>query len=369
MKTIQAQSKCLQEVLDGQRFNIDYYQREYRWGTKQVVDMLTDLGDRFLNSHDAENNVESVRSEYERYFLGSIIISSVDDKYYIVDGQQRLTTLTLLLIYLMHQLNEKGYESSHVKSLISKYIPPRQAFVLDVDEREQCMEALFDETSNFDASQENESIQNIMLRYQDIVDNFPNEITDNAINHFSAWLIYNVDVIIIDTSSDSDAYTIFETMNDRGLSLTSTDMLKGYLLTNITEQESRNNANEIWRERVNELRNIGKEEDSDAIKAWLRSQYATTVRERKRDSADQDFELIASQSHRWVRDNANKLGLIDKNSPSYFKFISTNFKFYTEWYMFLINKAKNFSNDFPNVYYNAQNNFSLQYPVILGDYI
>ncbi len=366
MKTIQAESKCLQEVLDGQRFNIDYYQREYRWGTKQVVDMLTDLGDRFLNSHDQNNDLESVRSEYEGYFFGSIIISSVDGKYYIVDGQQRLTTLTLLLIYIMHQLKEKNYESSHVESLISKYIPPRQAFVLDVDEREQCMEALFNETSNFDTSQENESIQNIMSRYQDIVDNFPNEITDNAIEHFSAWLIYNVDVIIIDTSSDSDAYTIFETMNDRGLSLTSTDMLKGYLLTNITEQESRNKANEIWRERVNELRNIGKEEDSDAIKAWLRSQYATTVRERKRDSEDQDFELIASQSHRWVKDNANKLGLIDKNSQSYFNFISENFKFYTKWYMFLIDKAKNFSNDFPNVYYNAQNNFSLQYPVILA---
>jgi len=69
MKTIQAESKCLQEVLDGQRFNIDYYQREYRWGTKQVVDMLTDLGDRFLNSHDQNNDLESVRSEYEGYFL------------------------------------------------------------------------------------------------------------------------------------------------------------------------------------------------------------------------------------------------------------------------------------------------------------
>lgn len=237
---------------------------------------------------------------------------------------------------------------------------------MDVDEREQCMEALFNETSNFDTSQENESIQNIMSRYQDIVDNFPNEITDNAIEHFSAWLIYNVDVIIIDTSSDSDAYTIFETMNDRGLSLTSTDMLKGYLLTNITEQDPRNTANEKWRDRINELRNIGKEEDSDAIKAWLRSQYATTVRERKRESEDQDFELIASQSHRWVRDNANELGLIDKNSQSYFDFISNNFEFYTRWYMFLIDKAKNFSNDFPNVYYNAQHNFSLQYPVILA---
>lgn len=365
MKKIQGHPKCLQEVLDGQRFNIDYYQREYRWETKQVVDMLTDLCDRFLNSHEADNSVEIVRSKYERYFLGSIIISSVDDKHYIVDGQQRLTTLTLLLIYLMHQLKETGYRFSHVESLVSKYIPPRQAFVLDVDEREQCMEALFNDNSNFDTSSETESIQNIMSRYQDIVDNFPNEIANNAIDHFSTWLIYNVDMIMIVTSSDSDAYTIFETMNDRGLSLTATDMLKGYLLANINKADIRNQANDIWRSRINELRDIGKEEDN-AIKAWLHSQYATTLRERKKDSEDQDFEQIASQSHRWVKNNAENLGLSIKNENSYFDFISTHFEFYTRWYKFLIEKSKNFIFDFRHIYYNSQHNFTLQYPVLLS---
>ena len=51
------------------------------------------------------------------------------------------------------------------------------------------------------------------------------------------WLIESVHLVEITAYSDGDAYTIFETMNDRGLSLTPADMLKGYLLAHITDEE------------------------------------------------------------------------------------------------------------------------------------
>ena len=69
--------------------------------------------------------------------------------------------------------------------------------------------------------------------------------------------------------SDKDAYTIFETMNHRGLSLTPADRLKGYLLANITDAPRRNSASGVWKERVGALIDIGKDEDADAIKSWL----------------------------------------------------------------------------------------------------
>ena len=64
------------------------------------------------------------------------------------------------------------------------------------------------------------------------------------------------------------AYTIFETMNDRGLS--------GHLLANITDADLRNAASSVWRDCVTELQNIGNEEDADALRGWLRSQHART---------------------------------------------------------------------------------------------
>jgi Protein of unknown function DUF262 len=62
-----------------------------------------DLADKFLESHDAGHERGAV-ADYGHYFLGSIIISDKDGQKFIIDGQQRLTTLTLLLIFLHHQL-------------------------------------------------------------------------------------------------------------------------------------------------------------------------------------------------------------------------------------------------------------------------
>ena len=83
----------------GQKYRIDYYQRDYKWEAKQIEELIDDLTGRF----DRDFNSDHERGEVERYgqyFLGSIIISEKDSKRYIIDGQQRLTSLTLLLIYL-----------------------------------------------------------------------------------------------------------------------------------------------------------------------------------------------------------------------------------------------------------------------------
>src|SRR5207302_8127603 len=119
-----------------------------------------------------------------------------------------------------------------------------------------------------------ESVQNLYQRYRDIEAVFPEELRGDSLLHFIDWLLRNVHLVEIIAQSDDDAYTIFVTMNDRGLSLTPTDMLKGYLLANIEEGKDRNQAGEIWRKRISALTDLGKEEDADAIKTWIRSQYA-----------------------------------------------------------------------------------------------
>jgi len=66
-------------------------------------------------------------------------------------------------------------------------------------------------------------------------------------SYFVDWLIENVHLVEITAYSDEDAHTIFATMNDLGLSLTPTDMLKGYLLANINEPEVRTKATRDWK--------------------------------------------------------------------------------------------------------------------------
>src|SRR6185312_218995 len=170
-------------------------------------------------------------------------------------------------------------------------------------------------------------------RYQDLEELLPEQsedIDEAALPYFCDWLIEKVHLIEITAASDEDAYTIFETMNDRGLSLSPLDMLKGYLLANIDDLGQRNEAARMWRERVEALRKLGKDEDTDAVKAWLRARYANSVRERRSGAENKDFERIGTEFHRWVGEHAEALGL--RSSADYVRFLCEDFVFYTRQY-------------------------------------
>ena len=110
-RAIDAKGRTIRELLAGKKYAIDYYQREYKWEKKQVAELITDLTDKFLESYE-QGDERSAVAGYDQYFLGSIIISDKDRQKYVIDGQQRLTTLTLLLIFLRHHtidVEQKGY--------------------------------------------------------------------------------------------------------------------------------------------------------------------------------------------------------------------------------------------------------------------
>jgi hypothetical protein len=225
------------------------------------------------------------------------------------------------------------------------------------------MEALYSGELIDDAEQP-ESIRNIVGRYADIEEHFPEDLAAEGLPFFVDWLMENVHLVEITAYSDEDAYTIFETMNDRGLSLSPTDMLKGYLLANITDAERRNAASHVWKERVGTLQGLGKEEDADGIKSWLRSQHAESIRERKRGALPRDFDLIGTEFHRWVRDREQALGLL--STLDFARFIERDFAFYTRQYQRLRRAAEELTDGLECVFYNAQHNFTLQYPVLLA---
>lgn len=361
MQEIRGDAKNIRNLLGGSKFSIDYYQREYRWGKKQVLELIIDLSNKFHENHVPSNERTAVEG-YGHYFLGSIIISDKNGKRFIIDGQQRLTSLSLLLIHLYQRIDD-DQQKGQLADLIFSQKYGERSFNLDVSERRYCMEALF--TGNpFEENGHTESVVNIVNRYQDIGEFIFKELDDNALPFFSDWLIENVHMVEITAYSDADAYLIFETMNDRGLSLTATDMLKGYLLANISDPEKRNTASQVWRSRVAALRKLGKEEDADAIKSWLRSQYAQNTRERKQGAQPRDFDLIGTEFHRWVRDH-NELLCLNSNS-TYAQFIEKDFEFYSRWYLHIRNAAETLTPGLETIHFNAQNNFTLQYPVLLA---
>lgn len=359
MKKIDSREKTIRQLLDNTKYDIDYYQREYIWETTHVSELIGDLTNKFEANYRPAHEREEV-ANYGHYFLGSIIISKSDSQRYIVDGQQRLTTLTLLLIRL-HRLLEDEDLKGQVATLIFSQSYGRRSFNLNIPDREPVMSALY-EGEVFDPADQPESMRNIAARYAEIKKDF--RLPAEALPYFTDWLLEKVYLVEITAYADEDAYTIFETMNDRGLSLTPTDMLKGYLLAHITSPESRHEAGIVWRERIQKLKEIGKGEEAAAIEAWLRSQHAKTIRERTRGAESRDFEQIGTKFHRWIRDHKVELGLT--SSIAFTNFIKAEFAFYTRWYLRLKDAAKEFNTALECVYYNARHNFTLQYPFLLA---
>ena len=367
MSTITPHYRSVQQLLQSQSFSIDEYQREYKWEKENIVELLTDLREKFLSCYQDGDSTKKV-SDYEDYFLGSIIVSKRNGRSYLVDGQQRVTSLTLLLIYLHQAAKEQnlGVVGSLAPLIYSDNLgEPR--FNLDIPERLPVIEALF-KAEPFNPDGKEESIQTMYARFQDIEQlDLVGELK-TALPHFIYWLMSKVGLIEIATDNDNYAYAIFETMNDRGKPLSPVDMLKAYLLSPIEDADKRRNANNVWKKNVLELISWGgehePERDANCIKAWLRAQYAETKREGKAGAVDKDWELIGSTFHRWVRESNVKLKL--GAEAENLAMISTHFPFFSKAYRLLLDASKTYTKGLEVVFYNAHNEFTWQKTVLLA---
>jgi uncharacterized protein with ParB-like and HNH nuclease domain len=367
MKEIQAKTRSVRELLSDTKYGIDYYQREYKWQTKQIVELVSDLTTAFLEEYQSQHERKDVAS-YGHYFLGSIVISQPDEKKQIVDGQQRLTSLTLLLIYL-HNIQKDRPDAVSIEKMIFSEEYGEKSFNLDIPERNECMNALFD-GAPYDAVDQVESIQNLIGRYNDIVEAFPAEITnDKALPYFVDWLRNKTQLVEITAYADADAYTIFETMNDRGLSLSNTDMLKGYLLASITDTAKRAEANKEIKQWLltfakRDSERDTKESEADFFKAWLRAKYAQDIRERKKGAKPEDFDLIGTEYHRWVRAKDDLIGL--NTSDDFNRWVRQDLRFFARVYLELLDASETLKPGLESVRFNADHGFTQQFQVLLA---
>ena len=92
-RDIDGKGRTIWELFNNRRYDIDSFQREYKWQKKQLVELVADLIGQFLENYATEQELTAV-AKYGHYFLGSIILSQKEGKSFVIDGQQRLTTLS-----------------------------------------------------------------------------------------------------------------------------------------------------------------------------------------------------------------------------------------------------------------------------------
>ena len=349
---ILAKDYRLSEILSNKKYSVDYFQREYKWEQINIEQLVSDLVGAFMENYHEGDTIKDV-AHYGTYYMGSIVLSERGGTNSIIDGQQRITSLTLLLIYLYHATGKTM--SEQIANMIYSDSYGEKSFNIDVPERRECLQALYENGEYAVKDTDDESTKHMAERYTDICNCFPSDdFKGDMLKAFVYWVRENLILVKITALSEENAYTIFETMNDRGVPLTASDMLKGFILSKFSHDEKRTKVNAQWRQDMLKLNaydtNNGAE--NQFFQSWLRAQFAITIRQSKVNSVNQDFENIGTRYHNWFKDNFDKGLLAEAINGDIEGFVEKNYRYFFKQYIKIKEAEKSFRKDLEHVYYH-----------------
>jgi hypothetical protein len=341
---IQAHGLTIGDLFSNRRFGVTYYQREYSWSRDDVKALLEDLRNRFWAQWDQEHDRRQVQS-YAPYFLGSIVYYESEGTTFIVDGQQRITTLHLLLIHLRQILAEQDSvgDASHIETLIwSKR--GREAFTVDIEDHAYILRAIMEGRDVDLREGATPSERHLLDRALDLREDFPPSLRGAALEAFMDWLLDRVCIAGVRAAGQDHGWEIFETTNNRGKQLGPIELLKSYLLSKALQ--GRDRLNTLWREMLSKLTEHDAKTPSDYLKAYLLAKHVNVEDENER-------KYVRDAFHEWIRKNPARLGL--GKAPSYERFLREELVPWGIRFARLTRAARNFTPEWEPVYYNELN--------------
>lgn len=283
---IEAHDKEVQEVLTLGYFKIPRFQRPYSWGDEEIKNFWMDV----------------VKEKHDQYFIGSMVVYQTKKPYFgVVDGQQRLTTITLLLAAIRNaflQLNENNLAHGVHNYIERANIDNENEFILN---SETSYPYLQDYIQSFTGNKINHDVkteeQNLKNAFDFINSNLENELPHLSSKNSQPTLfsdpkeeslqklkeirdkVLSLKLVFIQLDNEEDAYLIFETLNARGQDLTTSDLIKNLLLkVKKSKNPTLDTAKIIWNKIVKKFDDAGivNGMDSFLYHFWLSSQNNTT---------------------------------------------------------------------------------------------
>ena len=235
-------------------YQMPEYQRPYSWDKERVEQLWFDLVEAYKN-YVEDPAVDS------NYFLGSLVVVKNGQGYDVIDGQQRMTTLTILFCVLrdLDKLNLPDTRMNKVKHSIKDLLGGKERLKLTTQLNNQ---ALF-ETSvinkiDFQASkskiEENRFLQTAFY-FKNLIEESQNSKSYYYIDDLSGFIKYifeQTTLIRVVCYDESFAIKLFTVLNDRGLDLASSDIIKAYLLQKLSE-DKRSSFGNGWKLFVSKL--------------------------------------------------------------------------------------------------------------------
>lgn len=265
------------------QFEIPFFQRGYCWERKHWEQLFVDINEQILPELDTSENLEDVE-----HFFGPIVVLQKRtgnpelQQYLVIDGQQRITTIYLLLAKIRHLIEEKSHESpsaSEYFQFLSKYL------INDIDNHDDYLKLKVFSCKGdrlpafktvFNRNPNSPSLQVDMLLYSpgtNKIDIF-NKYLDKKLRkdfhsvpklwQLSRILLKSLKIVWIplDESKD-DPQAIFESLNDRGMPLSASELLCNYLFRPIitANEEYESLHNDCWLKAIRDTDSSGSFED------------------------------------------------------------------------------------------------------------
>ena len=254
-----------QLLANGLSYHVPRFQRDYSWDTKEWDELWLDLEE--LTSHDSDSS----------HYMGFLVLQTDDNRSFkIIDGQQRITTISIIILALLRHMKELGNENldtddndARIKQLHNSYIgdlnpvtlvsAPKLELNRHADDFYKLYLTTLDKIpqTNLNASQRllRKSFYHFTSKAKEIFGNTEN--SGRKVAEFIDTLADKLSFTVVKVPDELNAFKVFETLNARGIELSNSDLLKNYIFSVIASRGTHDNELEIletkWTHIVNTL--------------------------------------------------------------------------------------------------------------------
>ncbi|MER2079688.1 DUF262 domain-containing protein [Psychrobacillus psychrotolerans] len=353
-------------VFSNTTYYIDFYQRQYKWSNEPVYRLLDDVFYKFSIEYEKHCNsdipLHQLIEEYGWYYLNTYVTNSVGGKLYIVDGQQRLTTITLILIKLMHLGN---HHNSQLVDWLSQKIVGfngfEKEFWMKHEQHLSTMKALFEGKDLPEIDTSNGITAVNMVRNFSAISQFLDERLQGKYKYESFVFYFLKRLVLINLNVEqTDVPMVFEVINDRGVKLKPYEILKGKLLGQVDKKELEHfKLNEQWDTSIGEINQEFKDEVDEFFMYLLRAKFANTIGDSRKYDKNNYHRTIFEKE-------VNAKWKLDHNPKAVKEFLMNDFKYFTSLYNKFLNYYSNEHEQYIHVYYNRLTEMDSQFLLTLS---
>lgn len=277
-KQYDAAECTLNELLS--KYNTMYvppFQRPYKWGEEQIEELFEDV----FRPLDWSKGVKAIAESQDTHYMGAVVLCKDGERHMILDGQQRLTTLTIILAYLKAKMNQaaasdikrlrkaSGYDSKIVRQVpgvddarepvinpqdddLRVYKEIIDAEDLEIDLEKDSPGASLAQRREARILRKRSIFKAFKLVRKFVADYIVKPALAAGVDEFAAVdlaasrLLGSLSVVVIEAHNESAAFRLFETLNARGLDLSAADLIKNTLFAIAKNEQQRKDVRASW---------------------------------------------------------------------------------------------------------------------------